>query len=285
MPYIASKADYANGQIMVRAFTDTKRLHRFVKENKLEKPDGSYQILTIPTKGIVDYLEKFISQGVFGIWFNSDLESKGFSVPLAKLREIKAYLDNLNPPKASASETIQKQESPMTNYTPTDYQSNAKSKYKNIDGRTIKLPSQSIKVQYKRLQDVLLAFLFVLFGGISLLLLFGSKFRMANLLIAFFCLSILFVISFLALRAKRKAARAFDASGITRGDGRHFSWQEFQGVVRRTARNRLGREYIWRFELVFADGEKAWIIPQRIKNFQEVFAFIESLPAAIIKEV
>lgn len=143
------------------------------------------------------------------------------------------------------------------------------------------LPAQAVtvKVQYKRLQDVLLIFLIFLFGSMILLLL-GGSIRMTNLVIASLCLSVLFVICYLAFRAKRKAVKMFDALGITRGDNQRFSWNEFQGVIRRTAINpRNGQKYLWRIELKFG-GEESWIIPQRIKNFGEVLSFVDTLPAA-----
>ena len=94
-PYIAANAGYAGGQQMIRAFTDTVRLQRFAKENNLTAADGSAQMLEIPTAGIVDYLEKFIAHGVFGVWFNSDTVSDGYFVPLKQLRPIKEYLAKL----------------------------------------------------------------------------------------------------------------------------------------------------------------------------------------------
>jgi hypothetical protein len=95
-PYIASNAEFAGGRQMVRAFTDTARLQRFAKENNLTQPNGGNLILSIPTGKIVDYLEQFISHGVYGIWFNSDTESEGFFVPLQQLRPIKEYLGRIN---------------------------------------------------------------------------------------------------------------------------------------------------------------------------------------------
>jgi hypothetical protein len=99
-PYVASNAQFAGGQYMVRAFTDTDRLLRFAKENALMGTDAvggeEVLILSVPTEKIVDYLEQFIPQGVHGIWFNSDTESDGFFVPLKQLRPIKEYLENLS---------------------------------------------------------------------------------------------------------------------------------------------------------------------------------------------
>jgi len=95
-PYIASNAEFAGGQQMVRAFTDTDRLLRFAKENNLTDADGGAANLSIPTEKIVEYLEQFITDGVHGIWFNSDTESDGFFVPLKQLRPIKEHLERLN---------------------------------------------------------------------------------------------------------------------------------------------------------------------------------------------
>ena len=98
-PYIASNAQVADGQYMVRAFTDTDRLYRFSRENNLLTLDTSDKetalILSLPTETIVDYLEGFIAQGVYGIWFNSDSKSDGFFAPLKQLRPIQQFLKNL----------------------------------------------------------------------------------------------------------------------------------------------------------------------------------------------
>lgn len=104
-PYIAANAGYAGGQNMVRAFTDTARLMRFARENELTAPGGTCDSLSIPTGGIVEYLEGFIADGVDGIWFNSDSESDGFFVPLKQLRPIKAHLEKLGMLKPAANGT------------------------------------------------------------------------------------------------------------------------------------------------------------------------------------
>jgi hypothetical protein len=123
-PYIAANAQYADNLPMVRAFTDTNRLQRFAKENDLTGADGSALILSVPTEKIVEYLEQFISLGVYGIWFNSDTQSEGFYVPLKQLRPIKEHLERINwknntkdsppAPTASASGTRAKIDSLST---------------------------------------------------------------------------------------------------------------------------------------------------------------------------
>lgn len=108
----------------------------------------------------------------------------------------------------------------------------------------------------------------------------GRIIKGAVFLLAF---GLMFLITFLIIRAKRKSVKFFDANGITRCDGKHFAWSDFQGVATKTARKRFGGFYVWRRELLFKNGETAWLIPQRIKNYAEVFAYVEKLPSAQLK--
>src|SRR2546423_11456183 len=52
-PYVASNAQFAGGQYMVRAFTDTDRLMRFARENNLMEKDAvgeeKVSVLSVPT--------------------------------------------------------------------------------------------------------------------------------------------------------------------------------------------------------------------------------------------
>lgn len=106
-PYVASNAGVADNQPMIRAFTDGKRLIRFARENNLTRADGSCDSLTIPTGNIIEYLEGFIPQGAYGVWFNSDTESDGFFIPLKQLRPIKEHLAKLDQlPKIEANQTV-----------------------------------------------------------------------------------------------------------------------------------------------------------------------------------
>ncbi len=94
-PYIASNDEYADGQHMIRAFTDTVRLMNFARENNLTEADGTAAIMSLPTAGIVEYLEQFVPYGVQGIWFNSDTQSDGFFLPIKQLRAVKEHLARL----------------------------------------------------------------------------------------------------------------------------------------------------------------------------------------------
>lgn len=119
-PYVASNPNVAGNQPMIRAFTDSVRLQRFAKENNLTRADGSVDMLTIPTKEIVPYLEGFIEQGAYGIWFNSDSASDGFFIPIKQLQPIKDHLAEINwrkkgaPPQESETADNQNQSSSKT---------------------------------------------------------------------------------------------------------------------------------------------------------------------------
>ncbi len=158
-----------------------------------------------------------------------------------------------------------------------------KPQYELIDWRTIPMPTSRIEVRQKRIYDVLFAFVVIFFGGMILLVLLTNGIRNVSVILTVLILAFLSVFCFLLLRAKRQRVRFFDASGITRGDGRHFAWNEFCGVVTRIDINYAREKYVWRIELAFANGEAAWIIPNRIKNAEEVFNYVAALPRALLK--
>ncbi len=158
-----------------------------------------------------------------------------------------------------------------------------KPQYEIIDWRIIPMPTRRIEVRQKRIYDVLFAFIVIFFGGMMLLVLLTNGIRNVSVILSVLILVFLSVFCFLMLRAKRRTVRLFDASGITRGDGRQFSWNEFGGVVTRIDINYARQKYVWRIELAFANGESAWIIPNRIKNAEEVFNYVAALPRAVLK--
>jgi hypothetical protein len=86
------------------------------------------------------------------------------------------------------------------------------------------------------------------------------------------------VLYYVLSRGRKRAACLFDSSGVTRGDGRRFSWSEFEAVDYLMAvKPQSGEEYLWRIELVFTGG-KAWIIPQRVNNLEEINEVVNRLP-------
>ena len=168
----------------------------------------------------------------------------------------------------------------------------AKLQFQPIDPRSIPPLKNPIQIKYTKYQTRLLIGLSGFFGLLTMINLnhlFRSPFATTEDIIykgvvfSGLILSIIGTFIFLTIRAKRRAVRLFDSSGITRGDGRRFAWSEFRGVVVKTANNRFSLKYVYRVELVFASGESAWLIPQRVKNYAEVFAFADALPRAVWK--
>ena len=91
-PFIGINKQVANGQPMIRAFTDQDRLFEFAKEYDLLDASGSAPALTVAVKDIMPFLAQF-EQDVYGIWFNSDPTSVGFLSPLQQLPRIKQFLE------------------------------------------------------------------------------------------------------------------------------------------------------------------------------------------------
>ena len=168
----------------------------------------------------------------------------------------------------------------------------AKLQYQPIDMHSIPPLKNPIRVKYTKYQTGLLIGLCGFFGLMTLInlkQLFTSQFTTIQdiiykgIVLHGLILALVGTFIFLTIRAKRRTTRLIDVSGITRGDGRLFAWSEFRGAVTLTANNRYNLKYVYRVELVFADGESAWLIPQRIKNYAEVFAFVDALPQAVLK--
>lgn len=163
--------------------------------------------------------------------------------------------------------------------------------YQEIDRRNLQIPNARIEVKYTNFQSILLIGVIAFFTLMSALIFYQtlkSPFSTSREMIvkgafSVFVLLIVLFIVFLQIRAKRNSLKILDSTGVTRGDGRHFPWTEFCGVVTQTALNRFMKRYIWRKELAFSGGETVWIISHRIKNYREVSAFIEHLPQAVLK--
>lgn len=94
-PYVAADPAIAGGAPMVKAFTDTQRLHAFARENDLIGPAGEVDILSLPVDTLLPTMADLAEQGVTHIHFNADRESYGFFVPLVQLPIIRARLDKL----------------------------------------------------------------------------------------------------------------------------------------------------------------------------------------------
>ena len=138
--------------------------------------------------------------------------------------------------------------------------------------------ARPVKVHYRRLHTILFVFLMIFFVGMSLVILAANGFTGAGVLIVALNVILLFVLYYVLSRGRKRAACLFDSSGVTRGDGRRFSWSEFEGVDYLMAvKPPSGEEYLWRIELAFTGG-KAWIIPQRVNNLDEINEVVNRLP-------
>lgn len=92
-PYVAANPGIVSGAPMVKAFTDTKRLHAFARQNALTGPDGDVQILAMPVANILPTMASYAASGATHIHFNADNDSYGFYVPLVQLPIIRAHLE------------------------------------------------------------------------------------------------------------------------------------------------------------------------------------------------
>lgn len=90
--YGARNESIANGAPMLKAFTDTKKLHAFAKENQLTAEDGSVTILSLPSATIQPTLDSYATQGVTHVHFNADASSDGFFIPIERLPRIREHL-------------------------------------------------------------------------------------------------------------------------------------------------------------------------------------------------
>ncbi len=164
--------------------------------------------------------------------------------------------------------------------------------YAEIDPRTIPRPEGTITVRSTRFQLVLVAVLAIFLGFLSVtgfLQTLKSVYMTSMQIFLFRAISVFIilmpiVILMLIVRANRNSVRLIDTAGVTRGDGLMLGWSDFFGTVPRTGRNRYGGNFVWRTELIFRNGQSAWIIAARIKNGDEVFRFVESLPPATVRD-
>ena len=76
-----------------------------------------------------------------------------------------------------------------------------------------------------------------------------------------------------------KSVRYLTEEGMERGDGRWLPWTELERVVNQIrVRPGTGSKAIWRTEIWFKNGESAWLLPLRARNFEEVNELVGTLP-------
>ena len=83
----------------------------------------------------------------------------------------------------------------------------------------------------------------------------------------------------LARRGGSKSVRYFSEDGLERGDRRFLWWSDLERVVQQIRVSPAdGQKALWRTEIWFRNGESAWLIPLRVRNFDEVFQLVRTLP-------
>ncbi|HVG45049.1 MAG TPA: hypothetical protein VM890_09980 [Longimicrobium sp.] len=83
----------------------------------------------------------------------------------------------------------------------------------------------------------------------------------------------------LARRGRMKSVRYFSEDGLERGDRRFLWWSDLERVVQQIRVSPAnGEKALWRTEIWFRNGESAWLLPLRVRNFPEVFQLVSTLP-------
>jgi hypothetical protein len=87
------------------------------------------------------------------------------------------------------------------------------------------------------------------------------------------------LVVWLMVRAYRKTVKYFTSEGLKRNDGRELAWTDLSRVVNQIrVKPGTNTKLLWRTEIHFKDGTTTWLIPGKISNFQEVAAFVSTLP-------
>lgn len=138
--------------------------------------------------------------------------------------------------------------------------------------------ARPVTVKYTPLHNILFALIAVFFIGISLLMIIFYGFSGTGALMLPLNGALLLTLYYIWRRARRRAASAFDVSGVTRGDNRRLSWNDLKSVDYLMVIKQGGRrEILWRIELVF-NGEEAWVLPSRVTNLGEIQNLLSSIP-------
>jgi len=127
---------------------------------------------------------------------------------------------------------------------------------------------------------ICLLILALFFGLLSLgnLLQLRHGFRLAPIIWAFVPLAAFMPVLWLVRRGHSRSVKIFTEDGLTRNDGSRFSWSELESVIQQIHRFRNRREVLWRVEIHFNNGGCAWLIPNKVSNRAEVFAYVAALP-------
>lgn len=142
---------------------------------------------------------------------------------------------------------------------------------------------KSVETKLNRFYYRSQVFMAVLTGGISLMLLLtvGRRFGLMGLLAAGMVVGIWALI---AAREYLRGVKVLDESGVTRRDGRHLPWSDYQKQKRVNMVRQHGQPGpLNHVDLIFATG-KARVLPLTLENAGEVLTFLDELDAALQKK-
>lgn len=145
---------------------------------------------------------------------------------------------------------------------------------------------RELEVKTSKLQFVLTILLGLFFVPMGFGILYSSivkGYAAAQSFIGLMSLSVYGLVLWLVFRGFRKSVKRFTAEGLTRNDGRSFSWKNLHSVVNKIRTTPRGR-FIWRIEIRFNNGDAAWLIPLKVNNFKEVREYIGNLPCPHTEE-
>jgi hypothetical protein len=154
------------------------------------------------------------------------------------------------------------------------------SQFEAMDGWASSTFANPVNVRYRGLHKVLFPCIVIFLSGISLLMIVANGFVSTSILLLVLNGALLIALYYILRRAWRRSVYSFDLFGVTRGDKQRLSWNDLKSVDYLMPLTKGGaEENLWRIELVFTTGE-AWLIPQRIKNLEEINDLVNSLPVA-----
>ena len=140
-----------------------------------------------------------------------------------------------------------------------------------------------LEVKVDNLPFIMVIFLGLLFLPLGLFNLVSGLtkgFSLARSGIGLSVLMLYGVVIWMVRRGHRRSVKHFSGSGLERNDGRSFAWRDLTRVVNqvRFRPQAPNTKVLWRTEIQFKDGESAWLIPNKVKNFREVREYVENLP-------
>lgn len=140
-----------------------------------------------------------------------------------------------------------------------------------------------LEVKTRNLQAVLLIVLGLFMVPLGLMVFISElrspRFELARAMVGLMPIIIYAGVVWLFRRAYTRSVKYFSDEGLILNSGKSLAWADLSQVVDQVRYNRVTNAMgIWRTELKFKNGESAWLLPMKINNFREVYAFVRGLP-------